>query len=208
MPGSPLMDTSFGLPPPMDTGLPPPVVKPNPTPNPGFGLPPPVVRPNPTPNPGFGLPPPVVKPNLTPNPGFGLPPPVVKPNPTPNPGFGLPPPVTKPAISNPGPSLPPRDNLVRPQTQPVPQQAQIQQPKIPVIPKTPNQNFPQVKPPNPIAPKVQSQPQPISQPLPPPEEEIPPPPPEEGEWLEALAPDGRTYYYNTVTRETSWSKPY
>lgn len=26
-------------------------------------------------------------------------------------------------------------------------------------------------------------------------------------WQEAKAPDGRTYFYNTVTRETSWQKP-
>lgn len=26
-------------------------------------------------------------------------------------------------------------------------------------------------------------------------------------WQEAKAPDGRTYFYNTVTRETSWTKP-
>eukprot|EP01114_Cavostelium_apophysatum_P013991 TRINITY_DN3507_c0_g2_i1.p1 TRINITY_DN3507_c0_g2~~TRINITY_DN3507_c0_g2_i1.p1 ORF type:complete len:187 (-),score=40.69 TRINITY_DN3507_c0_g2_i1:441-1001(-) len=29
-----------------------------------------------------------------------------------------------------------------------------------------------------------------------------------GEWKEAAAPDGRKYYYNTVTRVTSWTKPY
>ena len=28
-----------------------------------------------------------------------------------------------------------------------------------------------------------------------------------GLWQEARAPDGRTYYYNTQTKETSWSKP-
>eukprot|EP00607_Mallomonas_marina_P009420 CAMPEP_0182420546 /NCGR_PEP_ID=MMETSP1167-20130531/5415_1 /TAXON_ID=2988 /ORGANISM="Mallomonas Sp, Strain CCMP3275" /LENGTH=278 /DNA_ID=CAMNT_0024596623 /DNA_START=168 /DNA_END=1004 /DNA_ORIENTATION=- len=28
----------------------------------------------------------------------------------------------------------------------------------------------------------------------------------EGEWREAIAPDGRTYYWNTVTRESKWTK--
>jgi pre-mRNA-processing factor 40 len=32
-------------------------------------------------------------------------------------------------------------------------------------------------------------------------------PPNPVTWQEAKAPDGRTYFYNTVTRETSWSKP-
>lgn len=27
------------------------------------------------------------------------------------------------------------------------------------------------------------------------------------EWQEALAPDGRTYYFNTETKETSWEDP-
>lgn len=29
---------------------------------------------------------------------------------------------------------------------------------------------------------------------------------ESGEWREAIAPDGRTYYWNTVTRESRWQK--
>jgi hypothetical protein len=28
-----------------------------------------------------------------------------------------------------------------------------------------------------------------------------------GEWRQAVAPDGRIYYYNTVTKKTSWKKP-
>lgn len=28
-----------------------------------------------------------------------------------------------------------------------------------------------------------------------------------GEWSEHKAPDGRTYYYNTVTKQSSWQKP-
>lgn len=32
-------------------------------------------------------------------------------------------------------------------------------------------------------------------------------PPNPAVWQEAKAPDGRTYFYNPVTRETSWSKP-
>ena len=32
-------------------------------------------------------------------------------------------------------------------------------------------------------------------------------PPNPMTWQEAKAPDGRTYFYNTVTRETSWTKP-
>jgi hypothetical protein len=27
------------------------------------------------------------------------------------------------------------------------------------------------------------------------------------DWREAKAPDGRTYYYNAVTKDTSWTKP-
>lgn len=27
------------------------------------------------------------------------------------------------------------------------------------------------------------------------------------DWKEATAPDGRTYYYNVVTKETTWTKP-
>lgn len=34
---------------------------------------------------------------------------------------------------------------------------------------------------------------------------LPPTPP--AQWLEARAPDGRTYYYNSITKETSWTKP-
>ncbi|KAG9788785.1 hypothetical protein KCU88_g1642, partial [Aureobasidium melanogenum] len=32
-------------------------------------------------------------------------------------------------------------------------------------------------------------------------------PPTPGQWQEARAPDGRTYYYNTVTKATQWTKP-
>lgn len=32
-------------------------------------------------------------------------------------------------------------------------------------------------------------------------------PPTSAQWLEARAPDGRVYFYNSVTKETSWSKP-
>lgn len=32
-------------------------------------------------------------------------------------------------------------------------------------------------------------------------------PPTPSQWLEARAPDGRSYYYNSVTKETSWTKP-
>lgn len=28
-----------------------------------------------------------------------------------------------------------------------------------------------------------------------------------GEWKEAFTADGKKYYYNTVTRQTSWTKP-
>lgn len=28
-----------------------------------------------------------------------------------------------------------------------------------------------------------------------------------GEWSEHKAPDGRTYYYNSVTKQSSWQKP-
>lgn len=28
-----------------------------------------------------------------------------------------------------------------------------------------------------------------------------------GEWREALSADGKKYYYNTATRQTSWIKP-
>eukprot|EP01119_Soliformovum_irregulare_P003350 TRINITY_DN1378_c0_g1_i5.p1 TRINITY_DN1378_c0_g1~~TRINITY_DN1378_c0_g1_i5.p1 ORF type:complete len:151 (+),score=17.45 TRINITY_DN1378_c0_g1_i5:30-455(+) len=31
--------------------------------------------------------------------------------------------------------------------------------------------------------------------------------PLEEEWAEAKAPDGRTYYYNKRTKQTSWTKP-
>lgn len=29
----------------------------------------------------------------------------------------------------------------------------------------------------------------------------------QGEWSEHKAPDGRTYYYNSVTKQSSWQKP-
>lgn len=32
-------------------------------------------------------------------------------------------------------------------------------------------------------------------------------PPTPSQWLEARAPDGRAYYYNSITKETSWTKP-
>ncbi|KIW99709.1 uncharacterized protein Z518_11122 [Rhinocladiella mackenziei CBS 650.93] len=32
-------------------------------------------------------------------------------------------------------------------------------------------------------------------------------PPTPGQWQEARSPDGRTYYYNTATKETTWNKP-
>ncbi|KIW36960.1 hypothetical protein, variant 1 [Exophiala oligosperma] len=32
-------------------------------------------------------------------------------------------------------------------------------------------------------------------------------PPTPAQWQEARAPDGRTYYYNAVTKETTWTKP-
>ncbi|OAP54505.1 hypothetical protein AYL99_10953 [Fonsecaea erecta] len=32
-------------------------------------------------------------------------------------------------------------------------------------------------------------------------------PPTPGQWREARAPDGRTYYYHTITKETKWTKP-
>jgi len=38
---------------------------------------------------------------------------------------------------------------------------------------------------------------------PPPVEDIPLPP----SWKEAFAPDGRTYYFNTSTKQTTWSRP-
>lgn len=32
-------------------------------------------------------------------------------------------------------------------------------------------------------------------------------PPNPGPWQETRAPDGRTYYYHTITKETTWTKP-
>lgn len=37
---------------------------------------------------------------------------------------------------------------------------------------------------------------------------FPPPAPNHKEqWTEHKAPDGRTYYYNSVTKQSSWQKP-
>lgn len=37
---------------------------------------------------------------------------------------------------------------------------------------------------------------------------FPPPAPNQKEqWTEHKAPDGRTYYYNSVTKQSSWQKP-
>jgi len=35
----------------------------------------------------------------------------------------------------------------------------------------------------------------------------PPPPPVATTWQEYRSPDGRAYYYNSVTKETQWTKP-
>lgn len=34
-----------------------------------------------------------------------------------------------------------------------------------------------------------------------------PPPPASCEWSEHTAPDGRTYYYNNITKQSAWEKP-
>lgn len=34
-----------------------------------------------------------------------------------------------------------------------------------------------------------------------------PPPNSAEQWTEHKAPDGRTYYYNTITKQSSWQKP-
>lgn len=37
---------------------------------------------------------------------------------------------------------------------------------------------------------------------------FPPPAPNQKEqWTEHKAPDGRTYYYNSITKQSSWQKP-
>lgn len=39
---------------------------------------------------------------------------------------------------------------------------------------------------------------------------IPPPgfaPPASCEWTEHKSPDGRTYYYNSLTKQSAWEKP-
>lgn len=33
------------------------------------------------------------------------------------------------------------------------------------------------------------------------------PPPSSCEWTEHKAPDGRTYYYNNITKQSAWEKP-
>lgn len=33
------------------------------------------------------------------------------------------------------------------------------------------------------------------------------PPPASCEWTEHKAPDGRTYYYNNITKQSAWEKP-
>lgn len=45
----------------------------------------------------------------------------------------------------------------------------------------------------------------VEQPKAQPQVNIPPPP--DSNWKEARAPDGRIYYYNIVTKKTSWTKP-
>lgn len=34
-----------------------------------------------------------------------------------------------------------------------------------------------------------------------------PPPPTACEWTEHKSPDGRTYYYNSITKQSAWEKP-
>lgn len=34
-----------------------------------------------------------------------------------------------------------------------------------------------------------------------------PPPPATCEWSEHKSPDGRTYYYNSITKQSAWEKP-
>lgn len=36
---------------------------------------------------------------------------------------------------------------------------------------------------------------------------FPPPPNPAEQWTEHKAPDGRTYYYNSITKQSSWQKP-
>lgn len=39
---------------------------------------------------------------------------------------------------------------------------------------------------------------------------MPPPgfaPPSTSEWSEHKSPDGRTYYYNSITKQSAWEKP-
>lgn len=36
---------------------------------------------------------------------------------------------------------------------------------------------------------------------------FPPPPNPIEQWTEHKAPDGRTYYYNSITKQSSWQKP-
>lgn len=33
------------------------------------------------------------------------------------------------------------------------------------------------------------------------------PPPASCEWTEHKSPDGRTYYYNSITKQSAWEKP-
>jgi hypothetical protein len=222
----PPVSGGFGLPPPVSGGLPPPVSG-------GFGLPPPVTSLPPPVSGGFGLPPPVTSLPPPVSGGFGLPPPVSGGFGLPLPVTGLPPPrdnppanpkpafspprtaANPPPVSNiPAPSLPPRDNPPALNTPPVlntPPRTQPGQLQMAPMNKTPTPAAnprPNPTPVQPVLPKpepVVQQPVYTPEPV---EEDVPPPPPQIGEWMEATAPDGRIYYFNTATRETSWSKPY
>jgi hypothetical protein len=53
----------------------------------------------------------------------------------------------------------------------------------------------------------QQQQQQQQQQQPPPRAPPPAPAPPQSQWATATAPDGKTYYYNTQTNATSWTKP-
>ncbi|XP_067657663.1 transcription elongation regulator 1-like [Haliotis asinina] len=74
--------------------------------------------------------------------------------------------------------------------QPVPQQQQQQQP--PMMGQVPIESQPQES-----AVSVQK----------PPQTQLPPKPPEVAEWSEHKNADGRSYYYNSRTMESTWEKP-